>query len=86
MSSGPFKRQMCQFNAPDDGFIPFAKTKAERVASGDPRPSLEERYQTHDGYVRALGAAARSLVKDGYLRQADADSMIKQAEASSVLR
>jgi hypothetical protein len=86
MSSGPFKGQMCQFAAPVGGFIPFAKTKAERVASDDPRPSLEERYQTHDGYVQALGAAARSLVKDGYLRQADADSMIKQAEASSVLR
>jgi hypothetical protein len=86
MSSGPFKGQMCQFNAPVGGFIPFAKTKAERVSTGDPRPSLEERYQTHDGYVQVLGAAARSLVKDGYLRQADADSMIKQAEASSVLR
>ena len=86
MSSGPFKGQMCQFASPVGGFIPFAKTKAERLASGDPRPSLEERYQTHDGYVQALGAAARSLVKNGYLRQADADAMIKQAEASSVLR
>src|SRR6185503_5198715 len=86
MSSGPFKGQMCLFASPVGGFIPFAKTKAERVASGDPRPSLEERYQTHDGYVQALVAAARSLVKDGYLRQADADAMIKQAEASSVLR
>ena len=36
--------------------------------------------------MQALGAAARSLVKGGYLRQADADAMIKQAEASSVLR
>ena len=52
MSSGPFKGQMCLFASPVGGFIPFAKTKAERLASGDPRPSLEERYQTHDGYVR----------------------------------
>jgi hypothetical protein len=29
---------------------------------------------------------ARSLVKDGELRQTDADAMIKQAEASNVLR
>jgi hypothetical protein len=36
--------------------------------------------------VQALSAAARSLVKDGYLRQSDADAMVKQAEASSVLR
>jgi hypothetical protein len=77
---------MCLFASPVGGFIPFAKTKNERLASGDPRPSLEERYQTHDGYVAALSAAARSVVKSGYLREADANAMIKQAEASSVLR
>jgi len=86
MSSGPFKGQMCQFASPVGGFIPFAKTKDERLASGDPRPSLEERYRTHEGYVQALGAAARALVHEGYLRPADADAMIGQAEASSVLR
>ena len=32
-------------------FIPFARTRAERLASGDPRPSLEERYPTHADYV-----------------------------------
>lgn len=63
MSSGPFKGQMCLFASPVGGFIPFAKTKDERLRSGDPRPSLEERYQTHDGYVQALGAAARSLIR-----------------------
>ena len=86
MSSGPFKGQMCLFGAPSGGFIPFAKTKAERLSTGDPRPSLEERYQTHDGYVQAVGAAARTLVKKGYLREVDADAMIKQAEASTVLQ
>jgi hypothetical protein len=86
MSAGPFKGQMCQFNSPVGGFIPFARTKAERVASGDPRLSLEERYRTHDGYVQALAAAAASLVKDGYLRQQDADSMVKQAQASAILK
>ena len=86
MSSGPFKGQMCLFASPVGGFIPFAKTRDERLASGDPRPSLEERYRTHDGYVAALSAAARSVAKSGYLREADADAMIKQAEASNVLR
>jgi hypothetical protein len=33
------------------GYWPFAKTKAERVASGDPRLSLEERYGSHQAYV-----------------------------------
>jgi hypothetical protein len=86
ISSGPFKGQMCQFGSPVGGFIAFARTKAERVAARDPRPSLEERYHTHDGYVEAVTKAARSLVKDGYLRQGDADTMIQQAEASSILK
>jgi Alpha/beta hydrolase domain len=29
----------------DGSLIPFARTKAEREAAGDPRPSLEERHQ-----------------------------------------
>jgi hypothetical protein len=86
LSSGVFKGQMCQFTSPVGGFIPFAKTKMERLASRDPRPSLEERYQTHDGYVRAVTAATGKLVEDGFLRQADADTMIRQAEASDILR
>jgi hypothetical protein len=86
ISAGPFKGQMCQFGSPVGGFIPFARTKAERTASGDPRLSLEERYHTHEGYVQAVTAAAHSLVKDGYLRDADAESMIKQADASTILR
>jgi hypothetical protein len=86
LSSGVFKGQMCQFTSPVGGFIPFVKTKAERLASGDPRPSLEERYHTHDGYTQAVTAAAGKLVHEGFLRQADADTMIHQAEASDILR
>ncbi|HEX9898292.1 MAG TPA: alpha/beta hydrolase domain-containing protein, partial [Candidatus Methylomirabilis sp.] len=40
-------------------YLPFAKTKAERLANGDPRKSLEERYKTHDKYVKQVGKAAR---------------------------
>lgn len=86
ISAGPFKGQMCQFGSPVGGFIPFARTKAERTASGDPRLSLEERYQTHDGYVQAVTTAAHTLVKDGYLRESDANTMIKQAQDSAILR
>jgi hypothetical protein len=86
ISSGPFKGQMCQFGSPVGGFIPFANTKAERLAIGDSRLSLEERYRTHEGYVQAVNVAAAQLVKDGYLRQADADAMVQQAGASTILR
>jgi alpha/beta hydrolase family protein len=67
-------------------FIPFARTRAERDATGDPRLSLEERYGTHDGYVAAVRAAADRLVAARLLLQADADRLIAQAEASSVLK
>jgi hypothetical protein len=68
------------------GFIPYAKTKAERLAAGDPRESLEERYGTHEKYVALVRIAAERLVRGRYLLQDDADRLIHQAEASQVLR
>ena len=35
----------------DGSYIPFAKTKAERDATDDPRPSIEERYGSRADYV-----------------------------------
>ena len=49
------------------GMVPFAKTKAARLAAGDPRPSLEERYGTDDGYVAAVRKAADNAACQGYL-------------------
>ena len=68
------------------GFYPFAKTKADRMASGDPRPSLEERYGSHEKYVARVKAAAAHLVAERYLLQDDADRIVGQADKSSVLR
>jgi hypothetical protein len=68
------------------GYVPFAKTKAERMAAGDPRPSLEERYGTHEKYVAVVRAAAARLVHDRFLLQEDADRLIGEADASNVLR
>ena len=67
------------------GMVPFARTKAERLANGDPRLSLEERYGTHDGYVAAVKAAAADAMARGFLLQADADDLIAQAASSHVL-
>ena len=82
-SSGYLKGRTCGFAG---GFIPFAKTKAQRLASGDPRPSLEERYGTHDRYVAKVREAVRRLVQDRFLLQDDADRIVKEAEASAVLK
>jgi hypothetical protein len=65
-------------------FVPFAVTKAEREASGDPRLSLEERYADHASYITAVKDAADSLVARRLLLQEDADRYVSKAEASSV--
>jgi len=85
-TSGVYKGQLCIGGSPIGGFIPFAKTKADRVASGDPRLSLEERYTDHDGYVKAVKTASDQLVRDGYLLRDDAAAMVAQAEHSDVLK
>jgi len=56
--------QVCNYVG---GMMPFAKTQAQRLATGDPRLSLEERYGTHDGYVAAVRAAADNAACKGYL-------------------
>ncbi|HTD90264.1 MAG TPA: alpha/beta hydrolase domain-containing protein, partial [Burkholderiales bacterium] len=79
----PFHQgQVCDYVG---GMIPFAKTKAERLAKGDPRLSLEERYVSHAGYVAAVAAAAQKAIHQGFLLREDAAALIAQADASAVL-
>ncbi len=62
----------------DDGcealgqYIPFAKTEAERLASGDPRPSVEERYPSFGRYYSEVIRAIDGLVKDRLMLCEDA--------------
>ena len=67
-------------------YIPFARTEAERLAEGDPRSSLEERYKDHGGYVEAVKQAAKELTNEGFLLEQDAERFIAAADASDVLR
>jgi alpha/beta hydrolase family protein len=77
-------------NAGDDGCdaagqkIDFAQTKAERLAAGDERPSIEERYPNHADYVSAVTRAANDLRGQRLLLDEDVRRYIEQAEASSV--
>lgn len=68
------------------GFIPFARTRAERVARGDPRPSLEERYRDHAGFAERVRAVAAAQMRAGWLLPDDAERIVRQAEDSDVLR
>ena len=82
-AAGFHKGKICNYAG---GMVPFAKTKAERVANNDPRLSLEERYGSHDGYVGAVRTAAAKAVAEGFLLQGDADALIAQADAGDVLK
>ena len=83
---GWFEGQACGGGL-QGGFIPFTKTRREAVAAGDPRPSLEERYGTQEGYVCAVTKAAEREVQRRFLLRSDADELISQArsQASSFL-
>ena len=61
--------------------IPFAKTKAEREKTGDPRSSVEERYPSQEGYLARASAVATTLVNGGYLLPADMPGMRARVEA-----
>lgn len=80
----PFHQgQICNYAG---GMLPFARTAAEREATKDPRPSLEERYGTHDGYVEKVRAATARAQAAGFLLEEDARRLIEAAKASAVLR
>ena len=80
--AGFHQGKICNFAG---GMIPFATTRAERLRRDDPRPSLEERYGTHAGYVDAVRTAAANAVAQGFLLQEDATALVAQAAASDVL-
>ncbi len=81
--SGFYKGRGCGFAG---GFLPFAKTKAERMEKGDPRLSLEERYKDHAGYVAEVKKGVEKLLNQKFLLAEDAARLIRQAEESNVLR
>jgi hypothetical protein len=56
--------------------LPFAVTRAERLASGDPRASIEERYASRDEYLARVRDAANRLVDEGYLLAEDVDTVV----------
>jgi hypothetical protein len=67
-------------------FIPLPKTQAERLATGDPRPSLEELYGDHIGYVIKVAQAALNLFAQRLMLLEDVLLTIKEADDSNVLK
>ena len=51
-----FEDRFCSLQG---SFIPFARTKQERLDTGDPRLSMEERYPTKDSLCRSGAEGSR---------------------------
>jgi hypothetical protein len=64
----------------DGSYIAFPRTRAERDAADDPRPSLEERYGTREAYAARVEAAAAALVAERLLLPADAAAFVAAAK------
>jgi len=75
-----YKDQPDELADRDGSFIAFARTKAEREAAGDPRPSLAERYGSREAYIARVKATADALVAERVLLQDDAERLIAAAE------
>ncbi len=61
--------------------LPFARTAAERQASGDPRPSLAERYGDREGYLARVRSDAQAMVAARHLLAEDVDAVVERAGA-----
>ena len=59
--------------------IAFPATRVERERTGDPRPSIEERYESRPVYLEKVRQTAESLVEQRYLLEDEVDALIEQA-------
>jgi hypothetical protein len=60
-------------------YLPFAKTKAEREATGDPRPSIAERYSDKEQYLGLYRKAAEKLVEQRFFLRDDLPVIVQHA-------
>lgn len=61
-------------------FMPFARTREDRLALGDPRPSLEEKYKDFDDYLAHFQRAADRLVRQRHLLAEDVPRLVERAK------
>ena len=69
--------------------IAFPKTKADRLASGDPRLSVEERYPSFSMYAAMVKNAVEDMVAKRLMLREDAqpaiDRLLKAGQATGVM-
>jgi hypothetical protein len=62
-------------------FHPFARTKSERIATGDSRLSISERYAGREEYLSKVAVVAKRMIEDRFLLPEDLSDVVDQAAA-----
>jgi hypothetical protein len=60
-------------------YLPLAKTKTDREATGDPRPSIAERYSSKEQYLDLYRKAAEKLVEQRFFLRDDLPVILQHA-------
>ncbi|MEO6102867.1 MAG: hypothetical protein ABIP44_04410, partial [Pseudoxanthomonas sp.] len=63
-------------SALNGAFIPFARTRAERLAANDPRPSIQERYGNREGFMKAASASIDHAIASRFLLAIQREQML----------
>ena len=75
IASGPLKGREGSLAS---GYVPFPKTAAERIALGDPRLSVQERYGSLANYVNQSILVGKNLVARRLLLPQDFQTLVTQ--------
>jgi len=65
-------------------FIPFHRTKAERIQAGDTRLSLEERYGSREVYISEIEKAVNELIVQRLLLPEDGKKILQKAKNQTI--
>lgn len=60
-------------------FFPFARTRADRESTRDPRLSIEERYTSRGAYLARIRAASQELVRSRFVLVSDVPRIVQRA-------
>ena len=87
LRSGPQANDGCEAAGQ---YIPFAKTKADRMDSGDPRLSIEERYPSLAAYSSAMEKAIDDMIARRLMlpedRAANVNRLMRAAMATGAMK
>jgi hypothetical protein len=61
-------------------FLPFARSAADREKSGDPRPSVAERYNSREQYLGKFAEAAKRLIEERLLLPEDLPAVLERGQ------